>query len=251
MRGLPPDRLDATFAALADPTRRAILAGLAAGEAFDQSWYPGEAVDTVVLVEQGGRTTLTVRYESRAARDAVLKSRMEQGVAAGFDKLAALLTRWPGEETTMQKITPFLWFNGNAEEAMNFYVSIFRNSRVLSTMPGPDGKLMGATFQLEGQEIKALNGGPQFSFTPAISLFVSCETQAEVDELWSRLTAGGSEEQCGWLKDRYGLSWQIIPNALGRMLGDKNREKAGRAMQAMLQMKKIDIAKMQQAFDQG
>ena len=151
----------------------------------------------------------------------------------------------------MQKITPFLWFNGNAEEAVNFYVSIFKNSKVLSTMPGPDGKLMGASFQLEGQEFKALNGGPQYSFTPAISLFVSCDTQAEVDELWARLTAGGGEDACGWLRDRYGLSWQIIPTVLGRLLGDKNRAKAGRAMQAMLQMKKIDIATLQQAFDQG
>ena len=151
----------------------------------------------------------------------------------------------------MQKITPFLWFNGNAEEAMNFYVSIFKNSKVLSTMPGPDGKLMGGSFQLEGQEFKALNGGPQYSFTPAISLFVSCETQGEVDELWSKLTAGGSEDACGWLRDRYGLSWQIIPTVLGRLLGDNNRAKAGRAMQAMLQMKKIDMAKLQQAFDQG
>ena len=149
----------------------------------------------------------------------------------------------------MQKITPFLWFNGNAEEAVKFYVSVFRNSKVLSTMPGPDGKVMGLSFQLEGQEFKALNGGPQYSFTPAISLFVNCETQAEVDELWSRLGAGGAEDACGWLRDKYGLSWQIIPTALGRMFGDQNREKAGRAMQAMLQMKKIDIAKLQQAFD--
>ena len=151
----------------------------------------------------------------------------------------------------MQKITPFLWFNGNAEEAVNFYVSIFRNSKVLTTMPGPDGKLMGASFQLEGQEFKALNGGPQYSFTPAISLFVSCETQGEVDELWGKLRAGGTEDACGWLRDRYGLSWQIIPTVLGRLLGDSDRARAGRAMQAMLQMKKIDIATLQQAFDQG
>jgi len=151
----------------------------------------------------------------------------------------------------MQKITPFLWFDGKAEEAMKFYVSIFKNSKVVSTMPGPNGTVMGGTFQLEGQQFMALNGGPQYSFTPAISLFVSCETQAEVDELWGKLTAGGSDEACGWLKDRYGLSWQIIPDALGRMLGDKNRDKANRALQAMLQMKKIDITKLQQAFDQG
>jgi predicted 3-demethylubiquinone-9 3-methyltransferase (glyoxalase superfamily) len=149
----------------------------------------------------------------------------------------------------MQKITPFLWFDGNCEEAMNFYISIFKNAKVLSTMPGPDGTLMGASFQLEGQEFKALNGGPQYEFTEAISLFVNCETQAEVDELWNKLTAGGAESQCGWLKDKFGLSWQIIPSALGRLLGDKDRAKAGRAMQAMLQMRKIDIAKLQQAFD--
>ena len=149
----------------------------------------------------------------------------------------------------MQKITPFLWFDGNAEEAMKFYVSIFKNSKIVSTMAGPDGKVMTGTFQLEGQQFMALNGGPHFKFTEAISLFVSCETQAEVDELWNKLTAGGAESQCGWLKDKFGLSWQIIPSALGRLLGDKDREKAGRAMQAMLQMKKIDIAKLQQAFD--
>jgi len=151
----------------------------------------------------------------------------------------------------MQKITPFLWFNGSAEEAVNFYVSIFRNAKVLSTMPGPNGTVLGVSFQLEGQEFKALNGGPQYAFTPAISLFVDCETQAEVDDLWGKLTAGGSEEMCGWLKDRYGLSWQIIPRDLGRLLGHEDRERADRAIQAMLQMKKIDIARMQRAFDQG
>ena len=151
----------------------------------------------------------------------------------------------------MQKITPFLWFNGQAEEAADFYVSIFRNSRVLSVM-GPRGKAMSVTFELEGQPFMALNGGPQFSFTPAISLFVNCETQGEVDELWGKLTAGGgSEEQCGWLKDRYGLSWQIIPWILGQLLGDTDRDKANHAMQAMLQMKKIDIAKLQQAANQS
>ena len=149
----------------------------------------------------------------------------------------------------MQKITPFLWFNGNAEEAVKFYVSLFRNSKVLSTMPGPDGKVMGLSFQLEGQEFKALNGGPQYSFTPAISLFVNCETQAEVDELWTKLTAGGAEDACGWLRDRYGLSWQIIPSVMGRMFADQNREKAGRAMQAMLQMKKIDVAGLKRAYE--
>ena len=148
----------------------------------------------------------------------------------------------------MQKITPFLWFDGKAEEATDFYVSIFKNSKVLSVM-GPKGKAISTTFQLEGQTFYALNGGPQFSFTPAISLFVNCETQAEVDELWGKLTSGGGEEQpCGWLKDKYGLSWQIIPTILGKLLQDQDREKANRAMQAMLQMKKIDIAKLQQAY---
>jgi predicted 3-demethylubiquinone-9 3-methyltransferase (glyoxalase superfamily) len=149
----------------------------------------------------------------------------------------------------MQKLTPFLWFDGKAEEAMQFYVSIFKNSMIVSTMPGPDGKVLTGTFQLEGQQFMALNGGPQFKFTEAISLFVNCETQAEVDDLWNKLTAGGVESQCGWLKDKFGLSWQIIPSVLGRLLGDKDRVKANRVMQAMLQMKKIDIAKLQQAYD--
>jgi predicted 3-demethylubiquinone-9 3-methyltransferase (glyoxalase superfamily) len=151
----------------------------------------------------------------------------------------------------MQKITPFLWFDGQAEEAADFYVSVFRHSKILSLM-GPKGKAMSVTFELEGQEFHALNGGPQFSFTPAISLFVSCETQAEVDELWAKLTAdGGSEEPCGWLRDKFGLSWQIIPTILGRLLQDKDPEKANRAMQAMLQMKRIDIAKLTQAVGQA
>ena len=143
----------------------------------------------------------------------------------------------------MQKIVPFLWFDGKAEEAAKFYVSIFKNSKVVSATP------MSVTFELEGQPFYALNGGPQFKFTPAISLFVNCETQQEVDELWSKLTAGGSDEQCGWLKDKYGLAWQIIPKTLGRLLNDKNPKKANAAMQAMLKMKKIDIKALQQAFD--
>jgi predicted 3-demethylubiquinone-9 3-methyltransferase (glyoxalase superfamily) len=155
----------------------------------------------------------------------------------------------------MQKITPFLWFDDQAEEAMHFYTSIFRNSKVGTVSrypegaPGPAGKVMSATFQLEGQEFMALNGGPLFKFTEAISFFVNCETQEEVDELWAKLSAGGKESQCGWLKDKFGLSWQIVPSALGRMLGDKDREKAKRVMQAMLKMKKIDIAGLQRAYD--
>jgi predicted 3-demethylubiquinone-9 3-methyltransferase (glyoxalase superfamily) len=157
----------------------------------------------------------------------------------------------------MQKITPFLWFDGKAEEAMNFYVSIFKNSKIgrvsryTDAGPGPKGSVMSATFVLEGQEFYALNGGPQFKFTPAISLFVNCETQQEVDDLWNKLSEGGREDQCGWLQDKYGLSWQLIPTALGKMLGDKDAAKASRVMQAMLKMKKIDIKGLQQAYDRG
>jgi len=156
----------------------------------------------------------------------------------------------------MQKITPFLWFDNQAEEAANFYVSIFKNSKILTVRrygdsgPGPKGSVMTLTFQLEGQEFYALNGGPVFHFTEAISLFVNCETQQEVDELWNKFLAnGGKESRCGWLKDKYGLSWQIIPTALGKMLGDPDPAKARRVMEAMLQMSKIDIAKLKQAYD--
>jgi len=154
----------------------------------------------------------------------------------------------------MQKITPFLWFDGKAEEAMNFYISIFKNSKVGRVTrygeagPGPKGTVMSAMFQLEGQEFMALNGGPQFTFTPAISFFVNCETQQEVDELWEKLIEGGKKDRCGWLKDKYGLSWQIIPSALGKMLGDKDPEKSKRVIEAMLQMDKIDIKGLQQAY---
>jgi predicted 3-demethylubiquinone-9 3-methyltransferase (glyoxalase superfamily) len=148
----------------------------------------------------------------------------------------------------MQKITPFLWFDGNAEEAMNFYVSVFRNSRIVNVHRAGDA-VMTATFELEGQRFTALNGGPQFKFTEAISLFVDCPTQQEVDRLWERLTDGGEPGRCGWLKDKYGLSWQIIPSALGRLLGDQDPERAGRVLQAMLQMGKIDIAGLQRAHD--
>jgi predicted 3-demethylubiquinone-9 3-methyltransferase (glyoxalase superfamily) len=156
----------------------------------------------------------------------------------------------------MQKITPFLWFDGKAEEAMNFYVSIFKNSKVVSVTrygdagPGPKGSVMSATFQLEGQQFYALNGGPQFTFTPAISMFVNCETQKEVDKLWEKLSEGGRKDRCGWLQDKYGLSWQVIPTVLGKMLQDKDRKKADRVMQAMLQMDKIDIKRLKQAYDQ-
>jgi predicted 3-demethylubiquinone-9 3-methyltransferase (glyoxalase superfamily) len=157
----------------------------------------------------------------------------------------------------MQKITPFLWFNDKAEEAVRFYVSIFRNSKVVKVTrygdagPGPKGTVMSAVFQLEGQDFFALNGGPQFSFTPAVSFFVNCETQQEVDDLWEKLSAGGKTEQCGWLKDKYGLSWQIVPSLLGEMLQDKNPEKASRVMKAMLQMDKIIIRDLERAYDEG
>jgi predicted 3-demethylubiquinone-9 3-methyltransferase (glyoxalase superfamily) len=153
----------------------------------------------------------------------------------------------------MQKIKPFLWFDGNAEEAANFYISIFKNSKMGKISrygdagPGPRGSVMSVTFQIEGQEFFALNGGPQFKFTPAISFFVNCETQQEVDELWEKLSAGGRTDRCGWLQDKFGLSWQIIPTVLGQLLGDKDPQRAKRAMQAMLQMTKIDIEKLQQA----
>ena len=155
----------------------------------------------------------------------------------------------------MQKITPFLWFDNQAEEAVNFYVSIFPNSRIDSVArygadgPGPAGSVMTVAFQLDGQDFVALNGGPVFTFTPAISFYVSCRTQEEVDHFWEKLTAGGEEEQCGWLKDRYGLSWQIVPTALIEMLQDPDPEKAHRVMNAMLQMRKIDIAALRLAHD--
>jgi predicted 3-demethylubiquinone-9 3-methyltransferase (glyoxalase superfamily) len=150
----------------------------------------------------------------------------------------------------MKKITPFLWFDTQAEEAMNFYVSIFKNSKVVSVTPGPNDRATSVNFELEGQEFIGLNAGPEFKFNEAVSFLVSCKTQEEVDELWNKLTADGGEEgRCGWLKDKYGLSWQIIPTALNEMLSDPNPEKAGRAMQAMLQMNKIDIRGLRQAFD--
>ena len=150
----------------------------------------------------------------------------------------------------MQKITPFLWFDGRAEEAANFYCSIFKNSKITSVMPGPEGEAMGVNFILDGQEFIALNGGPQFTFSPAISMFVDCATQEEVDAYWEKLSTGGEKQQCGWLKDKFGLSWQVVPTALGEMLRDKDREKSSRAFQAMMQMTKIDIAQLRKAFEQ-
>lgn len=150
----------------------------------------------------------------------------------------------------MQKITPFLWFDNNAEEAIAFYTSIFKDAKAGNLHRMPDGKIITGTFRLHGQDFMVLNGGPMFKFTPAISFFVNCATQEEVDELWEKLTAdGGSEERCGWLKDKFGLSWQIIPEALGRLMGDKDPQKAKRVMDAMLTMNKIDSKKLQEAYD--
>jgi predicted 3-demethylubiquinone-9 3-methyltransferase (glyoxalase superfamily) len=156
----------------------------------------------------------------------------------------------------MPTITPYLWFDNNAEEAMKFYTSIFPNSKIGSMTrygeagPGPAGTVMSGTFELNGREFMVLNGGPLFPFTEAISLFVSCQTQEEVDSLWAKLTQGGEPGQCGWLKDKFGLSWQIVPTALGEMLGDRDAGKAKRVMEAMLKMSKIDIKVLKQAYDQ-
>jgi predicted 3-demethylubiquinone-9 3-methyltransferase (glyoxalase superfamily) len=155
----------------------------------------------------------------------------------------------------MQKIAPCLWFDGNAEEAAQFYISVFSDSRIATTMhysdagPGPQGDVLAVTFEIEGQEFMALNGGPQFPFTPAISLFVHCGSQEEIDSLWAKLCAdGGSPWQCGWLRDRFGVSWQIVPGVLGDMLRDPDSAKASRAMKAMMSMVKLDIAALEKAF---
>jgi predicted 3-demethylubiquinone-9 3-methyltransferase (glyoxalase superfamily) len=163
-------------------------------------------------------------------------------------------------ETNMQKITPYLWFEDNAEEAAKFYTSIFKNSRVINiTHYGesaaevsgrPKGTVMTVTFELEGQRFMALNGGPIFKFSPAISFLVSCETQQEVDDLWEKLSEGGQVEQCGWLKDKVGVSWQIVPNILGEMIKDKDTKKSERVIKAMLQMKKIDIQGLRKAYEE-
>ncbi len=157
----------------------------------------------------------------------------------------------------MPKITPFLWFDNQAEEAARHYTSIFKNSRILDVQrygdagPGQKGTAMVVTFELEGQRFIALNGGPEFTFNEAVSLYTDCSTQDEVDELWYKLSDGGEEGSCGWLKDKYGLSWQIIPAALTEMLGDPDSDKSSRVMQAMLKMKKIDIKGLKDAYDRA
>lgn len=155
----------------------------------------------------------------------------------------------------MEKIRPFLWYDGKAEEAAKFYTSIFKNSKLGTVRrygpggPVPEGSVMSVEFQIEGREYVAFNGGPQFPFTPAISLFVRCETQEEVDTLWEKLLEGGRTSRCGWLQDKFGLSWQIIPSALGKLMSDPDPQKSGRVMKAMLQMEKIDIEALQRAYD--
>lgn len=160
----------------------------------------------------------------------------------------------------MQKITPFIWLNNNAEEAMNFYTSVFKNSRILNVSRSgkegaavsgrPEGSVMVASIELEGQRFDLINGGPEFKLTEAISFVINCEDQAEVDHYWDKLTEGGQEVQCGWLKDKFGLSWQVTPTIMGKLMSDPDKAKSGRVMAAMLTMKKIDIAKLQEAYDQ-
>lgn len=150
----------------------------------------------------------------------------------------------------MQKITPYLWFDGQAEDAAAHYTAIFKNARIVDVnRMGEDGPAVTVTFEIDGQQFVALNGGPQFAFTEAMSLFVSCRDQAEVDDLWERLSEGGEKGQCGWLKDRYGVSWQVIPTALGELMGDPDPEKAGRVVRAMLGMTKIDVQGLRDAYD--
>lgn len=159
-------------------------------------------------------------------------------------------------KTNQSNITPFLWFNGNVEEAVNFYTSIFKNSKIINMhhlpgdVKGKKGKVFTATIELDGQKLMLLDGGPQFKFTPAISFFVDCNTQKEVDELWEKLSAGGKKDRCGWLQDKYGLSWQIIPKTLGELLYDKDPIKSKRVMEAMMKMGKIEINKLEEAYNQ-
>src|ERR1700737_4555365 len=157
----------------------------------------------------------------------------------------------------MQKITPFLWFERQAEEAANFYTSIFKDSKIVNVArygeagPGPSGSVMTIAFNLDGQDFVALNGGPEFAFTPAISFVVNCKTQEEVDHFWQKLSQGGKPSQCGWLKDKFGVSWQVVPTVLGELLGDKDAKKSKHVMEAMLQMGKLDIKKLKEAYDRA
>jgi predicted 3-demethylubiquinone-9 3-methyltransferase (glyoxalase superfamily) len=154
-----------------------------------------------------------------------------------------------------QKITPFLWFDGNAEDAAKFYVSVFKNAKIVATArygeagPGPKGSAMTVVFELDGERFIGLNGGPQFKFTEAVSFMVDCKTQEEVDYYWEKLSAGGQQQPCGWLKDRFGLSWQVVPSALGEMMSDRDPAKSRRVMEAMLKMNKLDIAALRRACE--
>lgn len=159
-------------------------------------------------------------------------------------------------KTNQSNITPFLWFNGNVEEAVNFYVSVFKNSKILTMqslpgdVPGHKGKVFTATIELDGQKFMLLDGGPQFKFSPAVSFFVDCTTQKEVDELWEKLSEGGKPNRCGWIDDKFGVTWQIVPKALGELMGDPDRKKAKKVMEAMMQMGKIEIKKLEEAYNQ-
>jgi predicted 3-demethylubiquinone-9 3-methyltransferase (glyoxalase superfamily)/predicted aspartyl protease len=212
-----------------------------------------ETVDEVVFAQPGDMKLLGSR--TLEGFGAVVDARKKRLVAAG----PQLATVAPKEKSDMQKIVPCLWFDSQAEEAVNFYTSLFKNSKIMNVARydeagakasgRPQGSVMTITFQLDGQEFMALNGGPVFKFTEAISFVVNCETQEEVDRLWNNLTEGGEEVQCGWLKDRFGLSWQIVPTALGELMSDPDPAKGQRVMQAMLQMKKIDIAGLRRAYE--
>lgn len=172
--------------------------------------------------------------------------------------LYIIIYRTHMNKTIMQKITPFLWFDNNAEEAAKYYISIFKNSKIIDIVHYGEsaaeasgrlkGTVMTVTFDLEGQQFMALNGGPVFKFSPAISFLINCETQEELDELWEKLSEGGEKEQCGWLKDKFGVSWQIVPNVLGEILQDRDAKKSERVMEALLQMKKIDIQGLRKAY---
>ena len=192
---------------------------------------------------------------SKTVKSRATKSHKRQADRTKRKKSRAVAKPKIGRTPSVQKITTFLTFNDQAEEAMKLYTSIFRHSKILSLShygeegPGPKGTVMSGTFELEGQPFIALNGGPYFTFAQGISLFVNCDSQAEVDDLWEKLSEDGERQPCGWLKDRFGVSWQIIPSVLGEMLQDKDPRRAGRVMQAMLKMEKIDIKALQQAYD--
>jgi predicted 3-demethylubiquinone-9 3-methyltransferase (glyoxalase superfamily)/uncharacterized protein YndB with AHSA1/START domain len=212
---------------------------------FPAPW-PAEMLTSVTFAAVGDQTTVTVEWIPLHASEAEIRTfdDARQGMAGGwsgsFEQLDDFLARMP-RISTGQKITPFLWFDGQAEAAARFYASIFPDSEVTSVSP------MIVNFRLAGLEFMALNGGPHFKFTEAVSFFVSCETQAEVDFFWDKLSAGGSVQQCGWLKDPFGLSWQIVPTALGELMGGPDPDKSQRVLQAMMQMVKLDIAGLKAA----